>query len=147
MTALLTRSRRLLLVLVVAVGLSVAIGSSTPASAAQESDASQRARNYYGAISIASNQAWGVSYDYATKKKAIKRARAECLQHASKCVTAVWVRNGCAAVSVHLRQGSVDGYGWAVERTKRQAVKRAQAKCRSSFGKCKKLTWVCTTRP
>jgi hypothetical protein len=147
MTALLHRSRRLLLLLAVAIGLTLAIGTSTPASAGQP-DASHRARNYYGAISISVDAAWGVSYDYGTKAKAIKRAKVECKKHSDypgKCVNAVWVRNGCAAVSVKYNsEGFVSHYGWAVNRFKGPAIRAAQHKCGN---RCQKLTWVCTTRP
>jgi hypothetical protein len=147
MTTLLNRSRRLLILLGVAVGLTLAIGTSTPASAGNV-DNSQRARNYYGSISISVDAAWGVSYDYATKNKAIKRAKTECKKHSDfpgNCVSAVWVRNGCAAVSVRYNsEHRVTHYGWAVNRFKGPAVSAALHKCGK---RCKKLTWVCTTRP
>lgn len=150
MTALIHRSRRLLLVLVVALGVSVALAGATPASAsATKADRSERAGNYYGAISVGfRDHAWGASYDYRTKRNAQKAAQRACKNHSSfpgQCNSIVWVRNGCAAVSVRLRSdGSVSRYGWAVRRFKGAARNAAQHKCGSS---CRKLTWVCTTRP
>ena len=148
MTALIHRSRRLLVVLAVALGVSVALAGATPASAAN-ADRSERARNYYGAISVGfADHAWGASYDYRTKRKAQKAAQRACKNHSNfpgQCNSVVWVRNGCAAVSVKLRSnGSVSRYGWAVRRFKGPAINAAQHKCGRS---CKKLTWVCTTRP
>ena len=59
MNALLHRSRRLLVVLAVALGVSLALATATPASAAN-TDCSERGRNYYGAISVGfQDHAWG----------------------------------------------------------------------------------------
>ena len=148
MNALLHRSRRLLVILAVALGVSVALATATPASAAN-ADRSERGRNYYGAISVGfQDHAWGASYDYRTKGNAKKAAQRACKNHSNfpgQCHSIVWVRNGCAAVSVKLRSdGSVSRYGWAVRRFKGPAINAAQHKCGRS---CKKLTWVCTTRP
>jgi hypothetical protein len=149
MTAFLHRSRRFLVVLAVALGVTVALTVSTPAQAADAGpSASERARNNYGAISVGWwDHAWGASYDYSSKAKAKRAAQKACRKHSNypgKCSTAVWVRNGCAAVSVRLRaDGSVGRYGWAVNRLKKPAIRAAQHKCGA---KCVKLTWVCTTR-
>lgn len=149
MTALLNRSRRFLVVLAVALGVTVALAATTPAQAATADPSSERARTYYGAISVGWwDHAWGASYDYGTKRAAKKAAQRACRKHSNypgKCGTAVWVRNGCAAVSVRLRaDGSVGRYGWAVNRLKAPAIRAAKHKCGR---KCVKLTWVCTTRP
>jgi len=153
MTELLHRSRRLLAALVLALGVTVAMAGATPASAANadpsSSPSSERARNYYGAISVGlRDHAWGASYDYRTKYRAKRAAQRACKRHSNypgRCRSIVWVRNGCAAVSVKLRSdGSVSRYGWAVRRYKRPAIRAAQHKCGSA---CVKLSWVCTTRP
>jgi len=147
MTSLLLRSRRLVVALVVPLGLVLAVGSATPSAAATDHAAAKR-RNFFGSIALSVDGAWGLSYDYPTKRKALKRARAECKKHSSfpgRCRSAVWVRNGCAAVSVRYnRNGYVTRYAWAVHRYKGPAVRAAKKKCGK---KCKKLTWVCTTRP
>lgn len=146
MSALFNRSRRFLVVLALALGVSLAVTTALPASASSP-DSEQR-RDYYGAISVSSDNAWGGSYDYANKRKAIKRSQAECKQRSNypgTCEAAVWVRNGCAALSVKLNNdGFVTKYGWAVNRFKGPAVKAAQNKCGR---KCVKRAWVCTTRP
>ncbi len=147
MTALMHRSRRLLVVLAVTLGVTLAFTTAIPASAGT-TDSSQQRRDYFGAISVSSDNAWGGSYDYANKRKAIKRAQAECKKRSNlpgTCEAAVWVRNGCAALSVRLNpDGYVTHYGWAVNRFKGPAIKAAQKKCGK---KCVKRAWVCTTRP
>lgn len=146
MTALLRSSRRLLVVLAVALGATLALTTALPASASNTD--SERRRDYYGALSISVDNAWGGSYDYATKRKAIKRAQSECKIRSDRpgtCESAVWVRNGCAALSVKLnRHGFVTRYGWAVDRFKGPAIRAAQQKCGK---RCVKRAWVCTTRP
>ncbi len=150
MTALLHRTRRRLAALAVALGVTVTLVVAPPAAAGAPDPArSERAPANYGAISIGFwDHAWGASYDYASKAKAKRAAQKACKKHSnypSKCRTAVWVRNGCAAVSVRLRvDGSVARYGWAVNRLKAPAVRAAKQKCGR---RCVKLTWVCTTRP
>jgi len=149
MTAFHLRTRRLLLVLAVSLGVTVALVVSAPAQAAAPDASSERARANYGAISVGWwDHAWGASYDYRSKKAAKQAAQKACRKHSdypAKCSTAVWVRNGCAAVAVRLRaDGSVGRYGWAVNRLKAPAVRAAKQKCGR---KCVKLTWVCTTRP
>jgi len=149
MTALVHRSRRHLVVVALTLGMTAALTLATPARAASpDPSASERARTNYGAISVGWwDHAWGASYDYGSKAKAKKAAQRACKKHSAypgRCSTAVWVRNGCAAVSVRLRpDGSVGRYGWAVNRLKRPAIRAAQHKCGSQ---CVKLTWVCTTR-
>jgi hypothetical protein len=149
MTAFLQRSRRLLVVLAVALGVTVALTTATPAQATgADPSSSERARTNYGAISVGWwDHAWGASYDYGTKSGAKRAAQKACRKHSSypgKCGTAVWVRNGCAAVAVRVRDdGSVGRYGWAVNRLKAPAIRAAKHKCGRA---CVKLTWVCTTR-
>lgn len=146
MTALMHRSRRLLVVLAVALGVTLAFTTALPASASN-TDSSKR-RDYYGAISVSSDNAWGGSYDYANKRAALKRAQKECKKRSNlpgTCESAVWVRNGCAALSVKLNsEGYVTRYGWAVDRNKGPAIRAAQHKCGNG---CKKRAFVCTTRP
>jgi len=146
MSALFNRSRRLLVILALALGVSLAVTTALPASAS--SNSSEQRRNYYGALSISSDNAWGGSFDYGTKRGAIKRAQRECKDRSNlpgTCEAAVWVRNGCAALSVKLNSdGFVTKYGWAVNRFKGPAIKAAQKKCGK---KCVKRAWVCTTRP
>lgn len=146
MTALLHRSRRLLVLFTLGLGVTLAFTTAIPASASS-ADSSQQRRNYYGALSISSDNAWGGSYDYGRKRKAIKRAQRECKERSNypgTCEAAVWVRNGCAALSVKLNSdGFVTRYGWAVNRFKGPAIKAAQKKCGK---KCVKRAWVCTTR-
>jgi hypothetical protein len=151
MTALLHRSRHLMVALAVALGVTVGLATATPASAADGTSvsASERARSYYGAISVGfRDHAWGAAYDYRTRLNAKRAAQRACKNHSNypgQCHSVVWVRNGCAAVSVKLRSdGSVARYGWAVRRYKGPAIRAAQNKCGR---RCVKLTWVCTTRP
>jgi hypothetical protein len=153
MTALLLRSRRLLAALVLSLGVTVAMAGATPASAANvdpsSSPSSERARSYFGAISIGlRDAAAGWSYNYRTKYRAKRAAQRACKRRSDypgRCRSVVWVRNGCAAVSVKVRSnGSVARYGWAVRRYKRPAIRAAQQKCGR---RCVKRAWVCTARP
>ncbi len=151
MTALLHRSRRLLFVLTVALGLTMAFAGSTPASA-EHSSPSERARNHYGAIAFSwGDGAGGIANDVRTKAKAKKQAKAICKRRSSfpaQCAVGVWVRNACGALSVRQNgDGTIEGYGWAVRPYKGPAIRAAHAKCTKRFGKkCKKYAWVCTTR-
>jgi hypothetical protein len=129
--------------LVVALGALVAFPSTATAAPAQD----RQVRNYYGAIAISVDQAWGVSYDYRTKRAAKRSARNRCQNHSSyprRCEVTVWVRNGCAATAVKTnRDGFVTRYAWGIGRSPRQAKRRAL----SELTRPKKiLTWVCTTR-
>jgi hypothetical protein len=146
MTSLLQGSRRLVALLVLPLGLALAVGPATSASASP--DSSERARNYYGSIALSVDGGGGLSYDYRTKAKAIKVAKSKCKRKSNypgRCRTAVWVRNGCAAVSVKRNaDGFITRYGWAVRRYKGPAISAAKHKCGS---KCKRYAWVCTTRP
>ena len=147
MTALLHRSRRLLVVLAVALGVTLAFTTALPASASNTD--SERRRDYYGALSIVGPTTRGAAPTTTPPRarpsngpKPSARSAPTC---PGTCETAVWVRNGCAALSVKLdRDGFVTRYGWAVDRFKGPAIKAAQKKCGR---KCVKRAWVCTTRP
>lgn len=109
----------------------VAFATTTVAPAAAEAA--------YGAIAVNPNTgAAGVSWGYAKKKAAKKRAKREC---AGRCKVVVWVRNGCAAV-VHAR----GRYFWGAARKKATALKRARraAKKRTGAKKARRVAWVCS---
>jgi len=146
MTSLLQNSRRLLALLVLPLGLALAVGPATSASA--DPGSSERARNYYGAIALSIDGGGGLSYDYRTKAKATRVAKQKCKRktnYPGRCQVAVWVRNGCAAVSVKRNaDGFITRYGWAVRRYKGPAISAAQHKCGRN---CKRYAFVCTTRP
>lgn len=150
MTALLHRSRRLVLLLVVATGLSLAVGTSTPASAGKGDSADRQKRNYYGAIALSlGDGAGGIANDRSSKAAAKRGAMATCKRRSSspgQCEVGVWVKNACGAISVKRSGGGIGGYGWAVRKTKGPAVRAAQHECTKRFGKCRKYGWVCTTR-
>ena len=79
MSALFNRSRRLLVMLALALGVSLAVTTALPASASSSDPAEQR-RNYYGALSISSDNAWGGSYDYAHQAQGHQAVPGECKQ-------------------------------------------------------------------
>ena len=130
---------------VLALGALVALPTTSTAS---PPDSQERAgRAYYGANAISVDQAWGVSYDYRTRRAAQRSALERCRNNSNypgRCVVTVWVRNGCAATAVKVNSdGFVTRYAWAVAGTKR----RAQARALARLSRPKKiLTWVCTTR-
>lgn len=130
---------------ILALGALVALPTTSTASVP---DAQDRAgRTYFGAIAISVDQAWGVSYDYGTRRVAQRRAVEKFRvnsNYPSRCVVTVWVRNGCAATAVKTdSDGFVTRYGWGIGPSPRRAKARALAQ----LSRPKKiLTWVCTTR-
>ena len=106
---------------------------------------SQRGRANFGSLAYAVDGAWGVAYDYGTKRGAKKAALRRCRKHSDypgSC-RAGWVRNGCAALAVRSRDGFVRKIGYGVAFTARAAKREAKRKLR---GPDRILTWVCTTR-
>lgn len=150
MTSLLHHSRRLAAATVLALGVALALTGATPATANADpssAPASERARNYFGAIALSVDGAGGIANDKRTKRKAKRAAKAKCKRRSNypgQCEVGVWVRNACGAISVKRNSdGFITRYAWAVRRYKGPAVRAAQHKC---GGKCKKYAWVCTTR-
>jgi hypothetical protein len=131
--------------------MAVALGTTAPAEADEEVSSRQQ-QNYWGAIAISIDGAYGTSWDYATKKAALKRSKAECKDHSDlpgKCANVVYTVNGCAAVSVKFNsKGLVRKYGYAYGDERDAVVRAAQRRCVKAYGKkCKRLTSVCTARP
>ncbi|MDP4014485.1 MAG: DUF4189 domain-containing protein [Candidatus Nanopelagicales bacterium] len=121
-------------------------GAASPPTTAQQPDRSVSTyRNNFGAISLAfKGGAVGWSYDYSTRKKAVKRAHRQCRSRSStKCTKIAWVRNGCLAVAVRWSGSNVTYYGWAVRGSKKKAYRAAKREC---GGKCVRRAFTCTTR-
>jgi len=141
----LTLIRRLGMALIAMAALAIPLLSVAPSASAAESNQVSAQRNYFGAISVASDGAYGYSYDYGTKKKALKKSFKSCKRYSNypgTCKKIVWVRNGCAAVNVkYNRSGYVKRVKWGVAGS-RVAAKRA---ARRNFGG-KFLASVCTSR-
>ena len=144
----LTRTFRLLsitaIAAIVALAATVALPSPSTAASAEEQ---RQGRNYYGAISISVDQAWGTSYNYATKRAANSHAKQKCRANSNypgRCIVSVWVRNGCAATAVKVDQeGFVTQYASGFARTKAAAKRKAL----NRLSRPKKvLAWTCTTR-
>lgn len=108
----------------------------------------ERARRYYGAIALSYDNTVTGKYDVRTKARAKRAALRKCQRLAAvpdSCRTVVWVRNGCAAVSVRLRDdGTVAKYGWGTGRTKAVAKRRALRAVPGSHDRIR--AWLCTTR-
>lgn len=119
----------------------------TTSNAVAPTDPQRQGRNYFGAIAISVDQAWGTSYDYATKRAARSHAMQKCRANSNydgQCVVSVWVRNGCAATAVKVDQeGFVTRYASGFARSKAAAKRKALS--RLSAPK-KILAWTCTTR-
>lgn len=117
---------------------------SQPAAMSQQ----QLPRYYFGAISLAfRGGAVGYSYDYRTKRAALRALYRKCRSASSypgSCRKIVWVRNGCAALAVRWQGSNIARYGWGVARTRRAAYRTALNKCGA---RCVKRVYVCTTRP
>lgn len=123
-------------------GLSAALVS--PASARVEAPTAKT--YYFGAIAVASDGAAGWSYDYPARAGAIGRAVRECRARSNypgTCRGIVWVRNGCAAVSLLWRNGSIANVGWGVAYTRARAV--AISRNKAGYGS-RLAASVCTTR-
>ncbi len=140
-----TKFRSLLVMTIAAVLASASLSFASSAGAAT-ADQSQRVRLYYGAISLASDGAFGYSYDFGTKRAAQNAAQQRCRQHSDypgTCTQVGWFRNACGAVAVKYdREGFVSRYKFGWGTTKPRAV----AQARRNFGGTIR-TWVCTTRP
>ena len=90
----------------------------------------------FGAIAT-SGDAYGFSYDYASREEAEDAAIANC--PADDCATQISFRNACGAV--------VRGEGrvaWGVGVSREDAVDNALFECGEE---CELLVWACTTPP
>ena len=133
-----------LTVAAVLAGVSLTFASSAGAAPAEES---QRTGGvYFGAIALASDGAFGYSFDFRTKQAALNAAHQRCRtrsDYPGTCTKVGWIRNACGAVSVKYdRQGFVTRYKFGWGATKPIAI----AQARRNFGG-KIRAWVCTTRP
>ena len=132
--------------LVVALGAAIAAPSASNA-AAPAAEQQRQVRNYYGAISISVDAAWGTSYDYGSKRAAKSHAKQKCRANSSypgRCIVSVWVRNGCAATAVKTDgNGFVTRYASAYDRSKADAKRKA---LRKLSGQKRIIAWTCTTR-
>ena len=99
-----TRTVVLLAVAAVLVGTSLSVASAASAAPAPAAKpAARELRANFGAIAISVDQAWGVSYDYRTKRGAKRSALKRCKNHSEYpgyCRVTGWVKNGCAATAV-----------------------------------------------
>lgn len=88
----------------------------------------------------------GYAYDKASKKAAKKASKKMCRKrstHKGNCKLAAWVRNGCAAVAVRVKNGKVTKARTAIAFGKKKAIKKAKNK----VGKgAQRYSYVCTTR-
>ena len=130
----LTRTLRLFSISAVAaiVALGAMVASPTTSSAAPAADSERQVRNLYGSIAISVDQAWGISYNYRTKRAAKSKAKKECKansEYPGRCTVTVWVRNGCAATAVKVNQdGFVTRYASDFARTRAKAKRDALKK-------------------
>lgn len=100
----------------------------------------------YGAIAVASDGAWGRSWNYRKKSRAGKRAMWQCRQasdYPKTCEKVAWVRNGCLAVAVRWNGDFINRYGWAARSSKKKAYRAAKRKCGK---RCVRLASVCSPR-
>lgn len=135
-------------------GSATANGSTAGATEATNAPTAARKaarRVNFGAIALNRKTGWsGWSYDKKTKKKAKKAAKRHCKKRSKRngaspkgCKNVVWVRNGCAAVAVKIKNNQIKRVGWGVAFKKKKAQKIAKRKA----GKKSKLhTFSCTTR-
>jgi Domain of unknown function (DUF4189) len=117
------------------------------AGAAKPSALRCRVPRCYGAIQMAFQDGTvGKAWNYSSRRRAFRAAGNVCRNHTRfPCHRIVWVRNGCAAVSVRWRNGSVVRYGWGVAGSKRRAVRAALNRCERDGRQCRKRAWICTS--
>ncbi len=131
---------------VAAVLAAVSLAFASSAAAAPAEDSPRAGRTYFGAIALASDGAFGYSFDFGTKRAALNAAHQRCRQRSEypgTCTKVGWIRNACGAVSVKYdRQGFVSRYKFGWGGTKAIAI----AQARRNFGGTIRA-WVCTTRP
>ncbi len=129
----LTRTLRTLTVSAIAAVVALGVMVASPASAsAAPAEEQRQVRNYYGSIAISVDQAWGISYNYRSKRVAKSKAKQKCKansEYPGRCTVTVWVRNGCAATAVKINQdGFVTRYASDFARTRAKAKRDALKK-------------------
>lgn len=138
---------RTIVAMAVATVLAGTMLAFAPASNASTSSAptTERSRAFYGAIALSADSTIAYSYDYRTKRRALRAAYRKCkarAEYPGTCTKVGWVRNGCGAVAVKYgTNGLVSRYKFGWGRTK--AIAKANA--RRNFGG-QIRGWVCTTR-
>ncbi len=140
--------RRYAIAVIAALGTVLALVVALPVSAGAE-DSPARAQNDWGAIALSIDGAYGKSYNYPTKKGALKRAKSECKKYSDYpgvCANVVYMVDGCAAVSVRFNsKGLVRGFTTAFGERRAPVVRAAQRKCVKRYGKkCVQRASVCT---
>ncbi len=154
----LTAVASLLTALLLTVGLLAAMAPAQAAPVGVDSASTSTAtgkiaarRVNFGAISLnVSNGVSGWAYDKSSKKKAKKAAQKHCKSRAKGanlnpkgCKSALWVRNGCGAIAVRVKNSQIVKVRGAIAFTPKQAKKKAKKK----IGKKARVhTYVCTTR-
>lgn len=102
----------------------------------------------YGAIVINPRTGGSAySYNYPTRAKAIYAAKKRCRSYGagSYCRTAVWVRNGCAAVAWRKRNGRMVEWAGRVAFNRAPAIRKAK-RAVAGPGTEHLWTYVCTSR-
>lgn len=95
----------------------------------------------YGAIAYSTTTyRWGTSWNQLSQWDAEAVARANC--GAYDCQTAVWVVNGCAALSTGTFRPWLFGYAWGSTRWEAQSL--ANAYCSRTDIGCRTITSICT---
>lgn len=104
-------------------------------------------RLYYGAIHVNFKEfTGGYSYDKRTKTRAKKASMAMCKSRSDvnrRCKLALWVRNGCGAVAVRVKDGQVVKARTAIAFNKKKAIRKAKRKVGRG---AERYAFVCTTR-
>lgn len=127
---------------------STTAGAASSAAASAQAGVAARAVNYYGSIALSpADGAVGWSYDYRTRRGAIKRAKRECRQASDypwRCRKVGWVRNGCLALAVRWNgSGGIARWASAYRYGKRAAYRAAKKRCGPG---CRRRAFTCTTR-
>ena len=112
-----------------------------------------RQRHCFGAISLNTRTGVvGYANDTRTKATAIRIAHNRCHTRSTadggfprQCTKAGWVRNGCLAVALRIRNGAIVEWGSGFAYNRAPAQQKAKNKVRGP-GRIKIQFWLCTTR-
>lgn len=112
-----------------------------------------RAHQCFGAISLNTRTGVvGFANDRRSRSKATSVAQRMCkarsVRHGGspgQCTRAGWVRNGCLAVAIRIRHGSLVEWGSGFDYDPDQAQAKAKRKVRG-LGRERVQYWICTTR-
>lgn len=101
------------------------------------------AADKFGSIAYSfSDNRWGYSYDFNTRRAAERAALQYCRDAGGRqCKSVAWVGNGCGALAVGRNDWGADS-----GLTRQEAERNATNKCHGFTNNCTIKVWFCTAR-